>query len=216
MIQENRIPNTEQKIIDAAKQVFMENGLEKAKMQDIADKAGISRTALNYYFRTKDNLFRVLMDQLFDGIIPAIEGLIMNDTPFLEKVESIIDIYDVQLRQNDFIPRFVFVEVQRNPKSIHDFIEKSPRIQNYLSMMSNNLKKEMEAGRIRTEPIEQIITIVFGLIFVPYLMNPLLTEFMDKDENKKQTFFDAHKENTKRLISGFLYPEEKHFLVEKN
>jgi TetR/AcrR family transcriptional regulator len=209
MIQETNVQNTEQKILDAAKQVFMENGLEKSKMQDIANKAGISRTALNYYFRTKDNLFTVLIDKLFETIIPAIEGLVMNDMPFVEKAKSIIDIYDAQLRQNDFIPRFVFVEIQRNPKPIHDFIKKNKKIQAYLSMMTTTLKKEMETGSIRTEPIEEFVTTFFSLIFVPYLVSPLLNEFMNNDENRKQAFFDAHKENAKRLISDFLKQDNK-------
>ncbi|MCE5174980.1 MAG: TetR/AcrR family transcriptional regulator [Bacteroidales bacterium] len=205
---ENNSQNTEQKIIDAAKQVFLENGLEKAKMQDIANRAGISRTALNYYFRTKKNLFSVLIDQLLDGIIPAIEGLISTNISFVEKAKIIVDIYDVQLRQNDFIPRFVIVEVQRNPVTIHDFIRNSPRIQSYLSMMTETLKKEMEVGTIRTIPIEQIIAIFFSMVFTPYLLNPLVNEFFDRNEKNKKTFFDAQKENAKRLFSDFLKPDQ--------
>ncbi|MEA4839641.1 MAG: TetR/AcrR family transcriptional regulator [Bacteroidales bacterium] len=208
MNQENNSQNTEQKIIDAAKQVFLENGLEKAKMQDIANRAGISRTALNYYFRTKKNLFSVLIDQLLDGIIPAIEGLISTDISFVEKAKIIVDIYDVQLRQNDFIPRFVIVEVQRNPVNIHDFIKNSPRLQAYLSMMTETLKKEMEAGTIRTIPIEQIIATFFSMIFTPYLLNPLVNEFFDRNEINKKIFFDAQKENVKRLLSDFLKPDQ--------
>ncbi|MDD4712542.1 MAG: TetR/AcrR family transcriptional regulator [Bacteroidales bacterium] len=206
---ENNSQNTEQKIIDAAKQVFLENGLEKAKMQDIANRAGISRTALNYYFRTKKNLFSVLIDQLLDGIIPAIEGLISTNISFVEKAKIIVDIYDVQLRQNDFIPRFVIVEVQRNPVTIHDFIRNSPRIQSYLSMMTETLKKEMEVGTIRTIPIEQIIAIFFSMVFTPYLLNPLVNEFFDRNEKNKKTFFDAQKENAKRLFSDFLKPDQE-------
>jgi AcrR family transcriptional regulator len=128
MIQEHNSQNTEQKIIEVAKHVFMENGLEKAKMQDIADKAGINRSALNYYFRTKENPFSVLIDQLFDGILPAIENLLGNKSSFFEKAKSIIEIHDAQLRQNDFIPRFMFIEIQRNPKSVYEYINRSPKI----------------------------------------------------------------------------------------
>ena len=56
--------STEQKILDAAKQVFMENGLDGARMQDIADKAGINKALLHYYFRSKDKLFeRIFMEE---------------------------------------------------------------------------------------------------------------------------------------------------------
>lgn len=209
MNKENNTKNTEQKIIEAAKHVFMENGLEKAKMQDIADKAGISRTTLNYYFRTKENLFSDLIDQLFDAIIPAFENLLENNTSFLEKVKSIIEIYDAQLRQNDFIPRFMFVEIQRNPKSIYEYINRSPKIQSYLNFMTKTLKKEMEAGTIRIVPLDEIITTFYGLLFSPYLLNPLLSEFWERDGNKKHVFFDMHKKYTISLITNFLTPEKK-------
>jgi TetR/AcrR family transcriptional regulator len=208
MIQGHNSQNTEQKIIEVAKHVFMENGLEKAKMQDIADKAGISRSALNYYFRTKENLFSVLIDQLFDCILPAIENLLGNESSFFEKAKSIIEIYDAQLRQNDFIPRFMFIEIQRNPKSIYEYINRSPKIKSYIDIITMTLKKEMEAGKIRTIPFDEIFATVFGLLFSPYLLNPLLSEFWGKDDNKKQAFFDMHKEHVISLITLFLEPKQ--------
>ena len=49
--------NTEQKILDAAKDVFQQKGMTGARMQEIADKAGINKALLHYYYRTKDKLF---------------------------------------------------------------------------------------------------------------------------------------------------------------
>ena len=53
-------PNTEQAIKDAAKKVFMLYGLKGARMQTIADEAGINRAMLHYYFRNKEKLFEVI------------------------------------------------------------------------------------------------------------------------------------------------------------
>ena len=66
---------TEHKIICAAKQVFIEKGLDGAKMSDIAERAGISRTALNYYYRTKENLFYAIIEQVFDLLLPRVENI---------------------------------------------------------------------------------------------------------------------------------------------
>ncbi|NBX80818.1 MAG: TetR/AcrR family transcriptional regulator, partial [Flavobacteriales bacterium] len=57
--------NTEVKIMEAAKVVFMKYGLYGARMQDIADTAGINKALLHYYFRNKEKLF----DQVFDGAL---------------------------------------------------------------------------------------------------------------------------------------------------
>jgi TetR/AcrR family transcriptional regulator len=204
MVKEKDQTHTEQKILDAARRVFMENGLEKAKMQDIANQAGISRTALNYYFRTKENLFIVLTDQLFNGILPAIETLINEDTPFLEKIGSLVDIYHKQLQDNDFIPRFVVVEIQRNPQFIWSFFNTNPRLQGYFAMMTSTLHKEMDRGHIKKRSFDEIITMIFGTIFAPYLLTPLLNEFWQGDPSLKKQFFDIHKENSKSIITQFL------------
>lgn len=196
--------NTEEKILEAAKAVFMENGLDKTRMQDIAERAGISRTSLNYYFRTKENLFQVLLDQLFESIVPAIENLMGQNPDLINRIEAIIDIYDEKLRYNSFIPRFVFIEIQRNPKLISDFISKSPKVQRYLFLMSNVVKSEMESGKIRNIPLEQIISVAYSLLFVPYLLDPVLSEYWEHDNKKRQDFFNGHKENTKMIIRSFL------------
>ena len=46
--------NTEEKIIDAATDVFVQKGMDGARMQEIADLAGINKALLHYYFRSKE------------------------------------------------------------------------------------------------------------------------------------------------------------------
>jgi AcrR family transcriptional regulator len=55
---------TEEKIFDAATVVFEEEGLSGARMQNIADRAGINKALLHYYFRTKDHLFEAVFTKL--------------------------------------------------------------------------------------------------------------------------------------------------------
>jgi len=45
--------STEEKILEAAKKVFVNKGMAGARMQDIADEAGINKALLHYYFRSK-------------------------------------------------------------------------------------------------------------------------------------------------------------------
>jgi len=49
------------RILDAAREVFVERGLDGARMQDIADKAGINKALLHYYFRNKEKLFELIL-----------------------------------------------------------------------------------------------------------------------------------------------------------
>ena len=73
--------NTEQKIHEAAKTVFIRKGLEGARMQEIADEAGINKALLHYYFRTKDKLFEAVFADAFYKMVPNIIGSLKSDIP---------------------------------------------------------------------------------------------------------------------------------------
>ena len=64
----------ENRILEAAKQVFVRKGYEATKMGDVAAEAGIGRTALHYYYRTKEMLFDAIFDQLIDALLPNLGG----------------------------------------------------------------------------------------------------------------------------------------------
>ena len=141
----SQLSDSEVKIIEAAKQVFLEKGLENAKMRDIADTAGISRTALNYYYRTKENLFYKIIEEILEGIIPHFESLLSKDTlSFQERLLGIIDVYADFLSRNNAVPRFVMMEMQRHPQTLFDFINTNQKVKEYLQLIHAMLDREAE------------------------------------------------------------------------
>jgi AcrR family transcriptional regulator len=195
--------STEQKIIEAAKQVFIEKGLELAKMSDIAERAEISRTALNYYYRTKENLFYAIIEQVFDSLLPQIESLSAMPGNLSDKIGGVVDIYNNILRQNEYLPRFVFVELQRNPHIIYDFVEKSTKAQLYLQTIGILIGDKMFTNNDLKHSKMHLLTIFFGLVFVPYLLEPLLGLYREPDENLKTEFLDEHKELSKKILRNY-------------
>ena len=194
---------TEYKVIEAAKQIFIEKGLDAAKMSDIAERAGISRTTLNYYYRTKENLFYALIEQIFDILLPKIESLSLVEGDMASRIDAVVDIYDETLRKNGFLPRFIFFEIQRNPKLIHDFVAQSSKAQLYLNALSVLINEKINFDTISNVPKSHLITVFFGLVFVPYLLEPLLAMYREPDEEEKDVFFDEHKQIVKKLLKAY-------------
>ena len=83
----------EEKIFDAAKEEFIERGFDGARMQSIADRAGISKAALHYYYRSKDKLFKKVVNFIFNMVFQNIKQKIEEEQPFEAKVRSIIEMY---------------------------------------------------------------------------------------------------------------------------
>ncbi|HOI50037.1 MAG TPA: helix-turn-helix domain-containing protein, partial [Prolixibacteraceae bacterium] len=63
---------TEDKILDAAHEVFLRKGMDGARMQEIADEAGINKALLHYYFRSKEKLFEAILATVLKKAFPNI------------------------------------------------------------------------------------------------------------------------------------------------
>lgn len=107
--------SAEEKIKEAARKVFTQKGYAATRTRDIAEEAGLNLALLNYYFRSKEKLFEIIMkekmQQLFGVIAP-----VMNDrtTTLDQKVEQIVDKYIDMLTQNPDLPIFVLSEIRNN------------------------------------------------------------------------------------------------------
>ena len=80
----------EDKIIEAAKHIFVLKGYDATTMADIAAEVGISRSSMHYYFRTKDTVFRAIILKLLRSILPDLEAIMNEETTILEKLPKII------------------------------------------------------------------------------------------------------------------------------
>ena len=82
--------NTEDKIVSAAKKVFITKGMDGARMQEIADEAGINKALLHYYFRTKNKLFDKVFSIIFRDVLDVLEQAVYNELSFEQFVEQFI------------------------------------------------------------------------------------------------------------------------------
>ena len=83
--------NTEQIILKAARKVFTHKGFDGARMQEIADEAGINKALLHYYFRSKDKLFEAIFKEVITTFFPRIISVLTSDLSLFEKITLFTD-----------------------------------------------------------------------------------------------------------------------------
>ena len=106
---------TEQKIILSAEKLFYQKGKAGTSMQLIADDAGINRTLLNYYYRSKDQLFEAVFRKAMSRFVPDVAALMHTEGSFEAYVPAVVEkIIDTML-ENPQIPIFVLQELSSNP-----------------------------------------------------------------------------------------------------
>lgn len=201
--------DTEYRIIEAAKHVFVRKGYVATTMGDIAVEAGIGRTALHYYYRTKEMLFEALFNQLMSGLLPNIDSIMNEDTTILEKLPKIVEQYMGMLQQNPFLPIFVVNELNRDPQHLYQTILKEPSRIGPVIRLRQQIEKEMEEGLLRKIPVIYSVSTLLSLLVFPILVrDPLTNAFMNGDVAAFDTFLIERKAFVTNLMLQLFTPEE--------
>jgi len=190
--------NTEEKILNAAQNVFIQKGMDGARMQEIADEAGMNKALLHYYFRTKQKLFEAIFKKAFSKILPNIMDMVHSDLPIEEKLGIFIEKYIDLLLKNPFLPTFILKEMNREPELIASVIKSTGIHPKEIFTM---FKKEMDAGKIRKMDPRDLLINILGLSIFPIAAQPLMSiMFFENDKKAYKAFIEQRKETVKTFI----------------
>lgn len=190
---------TEEKILIAARQVFIEKGLAGARMQDIADKAEINKAMLHYYFKNKEMLFEVIFRETAGKLFPHFEKLMDSDLNFFDKMRSIVSSYIEVIIQNPYIPLFVMNEMNKNPEmGIKNFFEAQKP--GFVRKFKESIEQSAKEGLIHPiNPIHLIMN-MFSICAFPFIAKPMLKLLTGIEDEQ----FKNLMEQRKVLVAEFI------------
>lgn len=195
--------SVEEKIVKAAKEVFLKNGYNETNMADIAEVVSLTRPTLNYYFRTKERLFQAVFSEILRSFIPKIKSLISADLPLEEKIEQIVQIYFQIVMQSPELPLFILKEANRDSSG---FIDNAIDILSLLNGVKEATLIEMEKGYMRKVPPLEVFYTFYGLITFPFLTKPFLSQIINPEMIDK-VLNEHWRENVVRQMVFLLKPE---------
>ena len=173
----------ENKIIEIAKNVFIEKGYAETSMSEIAAKVGINRPGLHYYFRTKDKMFEAVFGDIIMSIIPKVfDILIQKDKKIGKRVEEIIDTYYKLFLDNPKLPMFVIREINRDANLLINTAEKLHLPEKFICALYS-IEEEMKEGKLKQVPIRFIFYNLYSLLLIPFLSQDLTYSLL-LDENE--------------------------------
>lgn len=197
----------EQRIIQAAKQVFIEKGYAEAGMSDIAARVGINRPGLHYYFRTKEKMFEAVFADIVLSFIPSVHNIILQDKPIHDRIAEMVDVYFEVFRKEPCFPLFIVQEIQRDAAHLFDTVYRL-EIGQCASRIKEMLQTEMRNGTIREIPVEFIFYTFYGLVVFPFLTRPL-AEIAFEDNIGFGEKLQAWKAHIIRQMELLLLPADK-------
>jgi AcrR family transcriptional regulator len=168
-----QIPSAEEKIKEAARDVFTRKGYAATRTRDIAEESGYNLALINYYFRSKEKLFDIIMVEHLQTFIHSVLGIV-NDpqTTLLEKVEILAGHYIDMLIANPNLPLFILNEINADPKKLTDklgFAGRHPQD----TVLSRQWVEYAAENKITVHPLHLLMNFV-GLTIFPFVGAPMI------------------------------------------
>lgn len=190
--------NTEAKIKNSARVVFHKKGFAATRTRDIAEEAGINLALLNYYFRSKEKLFDIIMMETMQGFFQSMATIFNDDTTTLEKkVETIAERYIDLLITKPDIPIFLLNELRNNPSGIGEQFNMKQIIMS--SVFFKQWQIAMKESKLEIHPLHFMINLM-SLVMFPFVGSPILKMLGDL----KQDQFDKMMLERKALIPKWI------------
>lgn len=184
---------TENQIKEKAKILFFSKGMLNASTQEIADYVGVNRTLVNYYFRSKKNLFHVLYNETILEMRNGFDSIYSSDVPFRQKVEDLID-FVVSFREKyPFIEVFNIQETGKLTNQLTTIVQ--PIKSEHIDLFLKEVEVEMKKGTIPThDPVNFLINLI-SLTSYPVIMKPIFDRIFNIDSDlKREEIYGERKE----------------------
>ena len=204
--------DTEQRILAAAKSVFVRRGTAGARMQEIAEEAGVNQALLHYYFRSKDGLAAAVFREAAGRLLPTVFRLLASDLSLEQKVEQFVHLYIDTVRQSPFMPGYIISELHHHPERLTALMSEAagfaPAImaRGFLDRLDRQIKERVAAGTMRSIAPEQFLVNLLGLAVFPFITRPLLQHVIGMDDAAFERFLDERRRELPTFILNALRP----------
>jgi TetR/AcrR family transcriptional regulator len=198
--------DTEARILEGARRVFVRRGTAGARVQEIAVEAGVNQALIHYYFRSKEALAERVFLEAAGRLVPAL-AVVADPTASLEQlVERFVHVYIDTVRTTPFLPGYLLAEAQQHPARLEALMRRAVGsapaaiAAQALDRLRALIAIEVRAGRMRAVSPRLLFVNVMALVAFPFVARPVLTTVMGVDD----AGFDALLDERRRELPGFI------------
>lgn len=190
--------STKEKLLQAATELFLKKGVDRVGVREIAAKAGINLSLMNYYFQSKEKL----LEHIFENIIIAkashLKDILDSNTPLEDKIRNYSASYIDLLIENPLLVPFFMTILHRNPDKI--IAMQSSRSLYNSEIFCNQIETEAKLGKIKPIDPEQLYISMISLIIFPFAIKDLIAD----RNNFSKAQFKEFVLNRKDIVANLL------------
>jgi TetR/AcrR family transcriptional regulator len=182
---------TEEKIFNAARIVFQKKGFAGARMQEIADEAGINKAMLHYCFKNKQLLFEAVFRNVFGQLAPQINAIFNSNDSVFDKIKKFTNSYISFVMLNPYLPQFVIQEMNNNPEFVMSFLKNENRPKP--TLLIAQIEKEIVEGIIKPVNPKQLLLNIFSLTVFPFAAQMMVKGMLQISDSEFSQMMEERK-----------------------
>lgn len=196
--------STEEKIIAAAKQVFISKGFSGCTSRELAKASGMNVALVNYYFRSKNKLFQLIFQTVMDEFFESMVSVFSSDRPLKEKLKLLIELEYEFLTKHPDIPRFIINELSRKDSDLIEVTHILPKI--YNTGVIEQALAAQKNGEMRQVDLVGITMLIIANCHHPFMAKPLIIDLHNLTDAQYKEHLNAHQHMVTEMIINYLFP----------
>jgi TetR/AcrR family transcriptional regulator len=195
-------PDTKTRILDAADEIFVRRGIDGARMQEIADHAGVNKALLHYYFRSKAALARAVWLRIASSFVPGVLQMMASDLPLNDKIDRFVEAYHARLTRHPYLLAYVVSEAARHPDLVAEFYSAERRQAAHLMIgkLRAQLGEQTRTKKVAPLSAEQFLVTLASSCLFPFAARPMIAEALGLGAKA----FDGFMEQRRKDLPAFL------------
>ena len=195
--------STEEKIREAAKNVFIAKGFDGCTSREIAKAAGMNVALVNYYFCSKKQLFKLVFETAMEDFMLSTVEVFRTDLSLESKMRIFIEREFEFLTIHPDIPRFILSELSRGDKCEFDHAGILEKIGS--TGVFEELSKAQEEGIIRKVDLTNLMLMIMSNCHYPFMAKPLMKYINSLSEEEYQERLVLQKQYVTEMLIGYLF-----------
>ncbi|MBQ1190820.1 MAG: TetR/AcrR family transcriptional regulator, partial [Bacteroidales bacterium] len=160
----------EKKILESAKELFLQNGYEAVSTTQVAKKAGCNQALVHYYYRTKQKLFKIIFQEEIERMFMRLKEIPQDDISIEDFVSKVIDTQLEFMKENKNAPLFLIGELRNNPEILELLPENmSQYSKEILNRMRAFIKLKQSKGELQAIDVEDLLLDILSLNVFPIM-----------------------------------------------
>ena len=200
-------PQTETLIKETAKRVFFQKGLLNATTQQIADEAGVNRALIHYYFRSRDQLFKAVLEEAVNESRNKVDSIFNSDESFKVKISKYLDVFIDRNAEFPYMQNFIITEIMSDPEKMKEHF--SRKRNHMLKHIVAPLKKEIENGNMKPIDPEHFIVNMMSMCSYPLVAKPFIQNMFSYDDKMYRKFLKERKQVIYKVLFNEDLPEDQ-------